>query len=148
MSNAYFHVFTNSIFRTLRDDGFVYGFLVVEEGENLHIWMGDPIMRGRAAAVQTMSLDQFKYFVNNYRCIPVSEREDAKFSSKDNCWVNLVNLDPEIYANLLDKPFAKVSLANNIINYLRHTISGYDNDKTIYPVNKDFRDAELDQLTV
>ena len=142
--NAYLHVFTNNLALGHDNEGFSWGFLVVKGDQESYVYVGFPEWRGRIAAVQTLPTEKLALF-EDQPCVTLSN-SDVKNSrfGEDNPWRSLVKLSDSDYALLTNTTEQYKPRARKIIGYLRRTVSGFDNDDTVYEVPEDtFTENEL-----
>lgn len=141
--NAYINLYTNYE-QSVNNEGKSWVFLTVEGKDNLYVYMGDCVVRGRIAAVQNLFDDCFLDFKDKHLLIvPITEDRHNPYR-KDNCWRSLVKLEEANYRLLTSGDDSAIPKAKEIIAYLRRTVDGMDNDNKIYKVSDDFK-LDFDQ---
>ena len=142
--NEYVRVYTNPLAYCDNNEGYSWGFLVVKGENQSYVYKGIPEHRSRIAALQYISFEDLAEF-KNLQCliIPNTDIQSSSFR-EDTRWTRLVKLNESDYKLLTGTSFNCRQRANNIITYLRRTVTGLDYNKTVYEVPEDtFTEKEL-----
>lgn len=127
MHRAKFVVVSNHSVQKSNNMGYSWGLLFLEEDSS--IYLADPEERGRIIALQTISgkfLDSFCH--GGLRKL---EEDDVELIKRLQHW----SVDVEIPQSFFEKH--QSGNFELICSYLRGTISGQDDDKTVYVIPED-----------